>query len=122
MNYSQKRMDTLVEISHQHVNFTTTTYDDKTSSIHIQNNSLDYRKSYPDSFITNHHRLNYLLLNTQNKKNRSKIVYLISRYNATIQKIIGKFLKQRKKYLKRYLDQTRYFQAHFYDKTNETAN
>lgn len=121
MNYFQKRIDTLDAIAQQHADFTSTTYDENTSSIHIQNNSFDYGKTYPESFITNYHHLNNLLSNTENKKIRTRIEKLIARYDTTFQKILGELVTQRKKYLQSYLNQSRYGLARLYDKTNEAA-
>lgn len=121
MNYFQKRMDKLDAISQQHTDFTPTIFDEKTASIHIQNNSLDYGKTYPESFITNYQHLNNLLENTQNNNTRSKIEKLMAKYDATFQIIISELLQQRKKYLQSYLNQSRYGLARMYDKTNEAA-
>ena len=122
MNYFQRRINTLNKISDQHLNFVSTKYIKKTASIIVQNNSLDYGKHYPESFISNYHQLLELLANNNNKKVKSKLEKLISKHDKTFQKIINELLSQRKEYLKSYLNQSRYGLARLYDKTNEATN
>ena len=122
MNYYQQRIDTLDRISKQHTDFLATQYDRKTSSIIIQNNSLDYGKSYPESFINNYQQLTKLADSTNDKKIKFKIKKLISKHDRTFQNIVDNLLSQRIEYLKSYLNQSRYGLARLYDKTNEAAN
>ncbi len=122
MAYYQKRENDLDNISNQHTPFTSELYDATTASIVIKNNSLDYGKQYPESFIKNYQTLLDYSSLTNNLKLKHKIEALITKHDAVFQKIVGDLLAQRKDYLKSYLNQSRYGLARLYDKSNEAAN
>lgn len=122
MNYYQQRMGVLEQLSFQHTEFRNTIYNDTTSSIIIDNNSLDYGKWYPESFISNYRQLIELSSIAKNDITKSNIEQLISKHDAVFQKIITELLNKRKEYVKSYLNQSRYGLARLYDKSNETTN
>jgi hypothetical protein len=122
MAYYQQRINNLENISNQHPDFINTHYNKKTASLIIEDNSLDYGKRYPESFINNYRLLIDYLSATNDRKLKLRIEALITKHEAVFQEIIGDLLKQRQEYLKSYLNQSRYGLARLYDKSNEAAN
>ena len=122
MAYYQQRINTLENISNLHTDFLSTQYNEKTASLIIENNSLDYDIRYPESFINNYRLLIDYLSVTKDLKLKLRIKALITKHDAVFQEIIGDLLKQRQEYLKSYLNQSRYGLARLYDKSNGTAN
>ncbi|MFK5949310.1 MAG: hypothetical protein QM500_11145 [Methylococcales bacterium] len=121
MNYYQRRMNRLDNISKQHAEFSNIEYNQNTSSFVIQNNSFDYGNSYPESFIKNFQRLNEFKNITNNTKIKKKILKLLSKFDSVYQDIISDLSRQRKEYLKSYLNQSRYGLARLYDSTKATS-
>lgn len=119
MNYYQRRIERLNNISNQHTDFSTIEYDEDSSIFIIQNNSLDYGKQYPESFIHNYQQLIKLSSISNNKKLKKKIDALISKHDNVFQLILIELITQRKEYLKSYLNQSRYGLARLYDSSNE---
>lgn len=122
LSYYQRRMDNIELLVSRHSDFLSANYNEETSSITINNNSLDYGKWYPGSFISNYRQLIELSSATKNDNLKSNIEDLISKHDAVFQKIIAELFNLRKEYLKSYLNQSRYGLARLYDKSNETAN
>jgi len=122
MNYYQRRMEKLKSISKKHIDFNSMTYDANTNSIIIQNNSLDYGKKYPESFINNFKMLEKFSLVARNKKLRNIIANLKNKHDKVFQKIISDLTQQRNEYLKSYLNQSRYGLARLYDNRAEGEN
>jgi len=58
MNYYQRRISFLDNISTQHLNFSNLKYNRETASLIIQNNSFNYNNRFPESFIKNYTQLN----------------------------------------------------------------
>ena len=122
MAYYQRRINNLENISNQRANLLTTQYNEKTGSLIIENNSLDYSKRYPESFINNYRLLIDYLSVTRDLKLKLRIEALITKHDAVFQEIIRDLLEQRKEYLKSYLNQSRFGLARLYDKSNEAAH
>ncbi len=115
MNYYQKRINHLNNISLKNTDFSKLEYNEDISSFILQNNSFDYGSRYPKSFIKNFQRLNEFNNLTGNSKIKKKISKLISKYNSIYKKIIDDLSVKRKEYLKSYLNQSRYGLARLYD-------
>lgn len=115
MNYYQKRINHLNNISSKNTDFSKLEYNEDISSFILQNNSFDYGSRYPKSFIKNFQRLNEFNNLTGNSKIKKKISKLISKYNSIYKKIIDDLSVKRKEYLKSYLNQSRYGLARLYD-------
>jgi len=122
INYYQRRIKKLEEISTQHADFKNLNYNQTTSSLIIQNNSFNFGNQYPEAFIRNFQRLNEFNHATNNSKIKNKISRLIIKFDSVYQNIIIGLAKQRKSFLKSYLNQSRYGLARLYDKTNELSN
>jgi len=122
MNYYQKRIRTLEDISAKHVFFLPKNYDDETSSLIVENNSLDYISLYPESFIKNYRLLLKLSKNSGNSRLSSRSRSLLNNYDNTYQEIVKTLLERRISYLKSYLNQSRYGLARFFDSSQEESN
>ena len=122
MAYYQRRINNLENISNQHTDFLSTQYNERTGSLLIENNSLDYSKRYPESFINNYRLLIDYLSVTRDLKLKLRVEALITKHDAVFQEIIRDLLEQRKEYLKSYLNQSRFGLARLYDKSNEAAH
>lgn len=119
VKYYKSRMLGLDNIAARHVDFGNIDYQTKTSSFIIQNNRFDYGSRYPESFIKNFRRLKNLHETTDDQKLENKISKLITRFDNTFQEIVADLVNQRKKYLKSYLNQSRYGLARLYDNSKK---
>lgn len=118
MEYYQRRINNLLSIAEQHQDFSSTEYDENTASFILQNNSFDYGKLYPESFILNYRQLVIFSALVKNKKLSNEIDSLSKQYDAVFQQIINGLITQRVKFLKSYLNQSRYGLARLYDNSN----
>jgi len=122
MQYYQARIKTLKSISPEHVNFNSMSYNENTSEIVIQDNSFDYGSLFPVAFLNNFKLLEELRKSTKNKSLKTKTIRLLASYNNTYKDIISTLVNERVKFLKSYLNQSRYGLARLYDNTNEASN
>jgi hypothetical protein len=122
MNYYQRRMSKLDKISKQKTSFLNLEYNNETKYFIIDNNSFDYGRKYPESFINNFRHLHAFKKASHSGKIKKRISKLIKQYDSTYQKIITDLTEQRKAYLKSYLNQSRYGLARLYDSSKENSN
>lgn len=119
MKYYNKRMQTLANIAAEHKEFDINNYQVETSHFIIQNHSIDYGSSYPESFVKNFQRLESFYKTTNNADLKNKISNLIEQFDTTFQDIITSLLNERKHYIKSYLNQSRYGLARLYDSSKK---
>jgi len=122
MNYFQRRMSQLDQIASKHHDIKNLKYNSETMNINIQNNSFDFGRFYPESFLNNFNQLHEFKRISKSSKIKKRISKLISQYDVTYQKVISDLAAQRKSYLKSYLNQSRYGLARLYDSSKETSN
>jgi len=122
MNYFTKRMNKLDKMSAQHIDFNYLDYDKKTMSLNVKNNKFNYGNQFPESFLNNYSQLYEFKKLSKNSKLNKRITRLLTKYDATYQGVISDLANQRKKYLKSYLNQSRYGLARLYDSSNEKSN
>jgi hypothetical protein len=119
VKYYKHRIATLEDLSAEHMNFDKLNYDEGASHINIQNNSLDYGKYYPVSFIKNFQRLKNFRNVIDDSKIKSEISALIKKFDKTYQSVIADLLDERNEYIKSYLNQSRYGLARLYDNSKK---
>lgn len=119
MGHYQQRIDNLEKIAANHIDFTSISYDLDSSSLIIQNNSLEYGNQYPESFLNNYKILSKFLAQTSNKKIKNLINKQLAKHDKIFQRIVTDLSNERKEHLKSYLNQSRYGLARLFDKSNE---
>jgi hypothetical protein len=119
VKYYKQRIATLEDLSTEYMNFDKLDYDEETSLINVHNNSLDYGKYYPESFIKNFQRLKNFQKVIDDSKIKSEIVELIKKFDKTYQAVIENLLDERREYIKSYLNQSRYGLARLYDNSKK---
>ncbi len=122
MNYYQRRINSLKKIAKKHNDFSKLVFNDGTLSLIIENNSFDYGRSFPESFLTNYKQLRKFETLAKNVKIKNRISKLISKYDDVYQKVISQLANQRIEYIKSYLNQSRYGLARLYDSSKELNN
>lgn len=122
MNYYQDRIQHLSSIGQRRISLDNTEYDEATSSLIINNNSLNYTRYYPQSFIKNYLRLGEFNAQAPQKRLRNKIQVLLKKHEQVFNGIVTNLLDIRIKYLKSYLNQSRYGLARLYDGSQEARN
>jgi len=119
MKYYQNRIEQLEAIATEENDLSLISYDDTASTIVINNNSFDYSKMYPESFMSNYRLLNQYLKLSKTESLKNKIKKLTYRYDKMLQKITSILARQRKEYLISYLNQSRFGLAHLYDSSQK---
>jgi len=121
MNHYQQRIQALTDISAKHTDFSSVSYDDEASSLIVQNNSLEYGRFFPESFLRNYHMLNQFFAVSKHKKIKKLINMLLQKHDKTFQEIVTILANKRKDHLKSYLNQSRYGLARLFDNRSEEA-
>ncbi|MBE9568079.1 MAG: hypothetical protein IMF14_05235 [Proteobacteria bacterium] len=119
MDYFQKRIREMDKLTAQHHDFSNADYERATASFVLANNSFDYGRKYPESFINNYRQLITFSATVKDKKLSDEIERLSKRHDVVFQLIIDDLIAQRKKYLRSYLSQAQYGLARLYDNSNE---
>jgi len=122
MNHYQERIQGLSVISDKPTDFLTVSYDNEASSLIVNNNSLEYGRFYPESFIQNYQMLLRFSEISKHKKIKKLIKMQINKHDRVFQNIVSKLANKRKEYLKSYLNQSRYGLARLFDNRSEEAN
>ncbi len=121
MKYYKKRINNITRLTHQSIKLADISYTEHTTNIIIKNNSLDYGKHFPKSFLNNHQRLINFLAHSKSDSLDKKINTLIKKHNTLLQSIVNHLMIERTEYLKSYLNQSRYGLARIYDKSNNAG-
>jgi hypothetical protein len=121
MDYFQQRISEMDALAALHHDFSNANYDRTTASFSLADNSFDYGRRYPESFIDNYRQLITFSATVKDKKLSDAIEKLIKKHDAAFQLIINDLIVQRKQYLKSYLSQAQYGLARLYDNSNEAG-
>ncbi|VAW58072.1 hypothetical protein MNBD_GAMMA11-1344 [hydrothermal vent metagenome] len=121
MKYYQRRIKKITALARQHIKLNEISYTEYTTNIIIKNNSLDYGKHFPKSFLNNHHRLAGFLAASKSRKLDKKIGILSTKYDELLQDIVHHLMEERIEHLKSYLNQSRYGLAQIYDKSGDNT-
>ncbi len=121
MNYYQQRIKQLNNISQRSISLENTEYNPLTSSLIIQNNSLDYARYYPESFILNYYKLAEFAAQDIGQRLKNRIQGLLIQHQRVFNDIAIDLLEKRVTYLKSYLNQSRYGLARLYDGSQEAG-
>ena len=122
VDYYQRRLIQLNNLSNLHPEFARVKYDDDTSSIIIRDTSLNYGEMFPISFIHNYRELAEISAFGQNPALLKKIEKLIFKFDAIFQSVLMELIDRRKNYLSSYLSQSQYGLARLYDSSREETN
>lgn len=120
MNYYKNRIKVLKNIGTRSLTLDDIIFDTEAGNISIQNNSLDYVKYYPASFIMNFYRLKEFDSSVANIAIKNKIASLMTRYKDTLNMLLLDLLSKRINYMKSYLNQSRYGLARLYDSSQKS--
>lgn len=119
MNYYETRIIDLQNINTQLVDLTQLQFEQNAPVFEINNNTVEYGKKFPKSFLSNYREiLNFAQFN-KNALLASKIEKLIASYKASFELVISELLSQKISYINSYLDQARYGLARLYDKSGQ---
>ncbi|HED33716.1 MAG TPA: hypothetical protein ENJ08_05785 [Gammaproteobacteria bacterium] len=119
MKYYKGRINKVTHLADQSIKLTDIGYTEYTTNIIIKNNSLDYGKHFPKSFLNNHQRLIDFLANSKSESLDKKINILINKHNKLLKNIVSHLMEERIDHLKSYLNQSRYGLARIYDRSSE---
>ena len=122
VDYYQRRLIQLNNLSNLRPEFARVKYDDDTSSIIIRDTSLNYGEMFPISFIHNYRELAEISAFDQNPALSKKIEKLIFKFDTIFQSVLMELIDRRKNYLSSYLSQSQYGLARLYDSSREETN
>lgn len=121
MKYYKQRINKITHISSLQIKLSDISYTEHTTNIIIKNNSLDYGKHFPKSFLNNHQKLLDFLVTSKSKALDRKISTLTTKYNQLLQHLVIHLMQERAEQLKSYLNQSRFGLAQIYDSSSKNA-